>query len=591
MKEMLLLSAVITGFVLMTNAGEPPAVTRELAQSWRSEHRTIDMHQHLDFSTQHLARAIKIMDAAGIGMAVNLGTGTVTPGPNGAPSEFERNKALADALYPGRILHYMTLDYSGWDQPDFSEKAARQIEEGHRLGAAGFKEFKRLGLYLRDGQNKLIRIDDPKLDAMWDKCGELGMPVSIHVADPKAFWQPYDEKNERWAELKDHRGWWFGDSKKYPAWKDLLEALNRVIERHPKTTFVAVHFGNNAEELEWVDAALSRYPNMMVDLAARIPELGRHNHETVHRFFLKHQDRILFGTDFMVYDRLILGSSGNEPAPTDADAEVFYLKEWRWLETSDRNWEHMTPIQGNWRICSIDLPSSVLRKIYFDNARRLLARSLPTPIVQARHISQDFALDGELNDTVWQTATPIQLERATADGKVLAAISTSVRVLWSDQYLYLGYACPFTQLTTFQLTHNQGERYNLNQKGVSLWNRDVAEAFIGADDKDILHYGEFQVAPTNEKLDLMITHLPQRDFAWSSGFETAVRVNQRTKTWTCEMRIPLKAWEAAQPKVGTHWRINFFRCDYANKAYLTWNPSLQGSFHVPQRFGILEFAE
>ena len=97
----------------------------------------------------------------------------------------------------------MNLDYSEWDRPDFGERAARQIEEGKRLGAAGFKESKRLGLYLKDKSGKLIAIDDPKLDPVWKKCGELGMPVSIHVADPKAFWLPYDENNERWIELSE----------------------------------------------------------------------------------------------------------------------------------------------------------------------------------------------------------------------------------------------------------------------------------------------------------------------------------------------------------------------------------------------------
>ena len=101
-------------------------------------------------------------------------------------------------------------------------------------------------------------MDDPRLDPVWKRCGELGLPVSIHVADPKAFWLPYNEKNERWEELKDHPGWWFGDTNKFPAWKDLLEALNRVIARHPETTFVCVHFGNNAEELEWVDAIVEQ---------------------------------------------------------------------------------------------------------------------------------------------------------------------------------------------------------------------------------------------------------------------------------------------------------------------------------------------
>src|SRR5438093_4900075 len=182
------------------------ATVRRLANTWRAEHRTIDLHQHIDYTEEHLARDVRIMDAVGLGIGVNLSGGTVAR-KGDAPSEFERNKALADRLYPGRFLHYMNLDYTGWDEPDFSERAAKQIEAGHRLGAAGFKEYKRLGLFLRDKAGKLLKIDDPKLDAVWQRCGELNMPVSIHVADPRAFWLPYDEKNERWKELKDHRSW------------------------------------------------------------------------------------------------------------------------------------------------------------------------------------------------------------------------------------------------------------------------------------------------------------------------------------------------------------------------------------------------
>jgi len=323
--------AVIGGLSLTALAAQKqdPAAVRACADQWRTEHRLIDMHQHLDFTPEHLARAVKIMDAVGIGAAVNLGTGIVTRGADGGLSEFERNKKLADTLYPGRILHYMLVDYKGWDDPDWSRRAVKQVEEGHRLGAAGLKEFKRLGLYLRDGKGKLLRVDDPKLDPVWERCGELNMPISIHVADPKAFWEPYNGQNERWKELKGHRLWWFGDTKIYPAWKDLLEALNRVIARHPKTTFVCVHFANCPEDLDWVDQSLDRYPNMMVDLAARVPELGRHDPETVRKLFIKYQDRILLGSDFQVYDRLILGSSGpDEPPPSDRDAEAFFCCVW-----------------------------------------------------------------------------------------------------------------------------------------------------------------------------------------------------------------------------------------------------------------------
>jgi predicted TIM-barrel fold metal-dependent hydrolase len=549
-------------------------------EQWRKEKRIIDLHQHVNYTTQHLERAINIMDAVGVGLGVNLSGGTTTRPTNDAPSEFERNKALADRLYPGRFLHYMNLDYKGWDRPDFSERAVKQIEDGHRLGAAGFKEYKRLGLYLRDGSGKLVKIDDPKLDPVWKRCGELNMPVSIHVADPRAFWLPYDSSNERWTELKDHRPWWFGDSNIYPARMELLDALNRVIGRHPKTTFVCVHFANNAEEIDWVDKMLDRYPNMNADLAARIPEVGRHPPEKVRQLFIKHQDRIFFATDFQVASRLTLGSGGSGPPPTDADAETFYAKHWRWLETNDRDFEHMTPIQGDWKISAIGLPPEVLRKVYFDNARKLLARSIPAPTAKAKRIANDFELDGQLNDAQWNEAQPVYLEYESRSYSARPQISTPVRLLWSDQWLYLGYDCPYTTLTVFEPPQEK-ER-------LGLWDRDVVEAFIGSDTNNIRRYSEYEVAPTNEKLDLTL-NLPERDFEWSSGFESKTKVG--TNRWTCEMRIPLKALSESKPSVGTRWRINLYRCDRAHNAFLAWSPVLVGSFHTPEKFGVLEFAE
>jgi predicted TIM-barrel fold metal-dependent hydrolase len=572
-------------------ANEDPASTRQQADTWRAEHRIIDLHQHIDCTPEHLSRAVKIMDAVGLGVAVNLSGGTVTRGKDGGPSEFEQNKHLADTLYPGRFVQYMNLDYSGWDQPDFAEQAARQIDEGHRLGAAGFKEYKRLGLFLRDGAGQLMKVDDPRLDPMWRRCGELHMPVSIHVADPKAFWLPYDNRNERWRELEDHKSWWFGDTNKFPPWKSLLESLNRVIARHPETTFVCVHFANNAEELEWVDASLSRYPNMRADLAARIPEIGRHRPEQVRRLFLKHQDRIFFATDFQVYDRLILGSSGNEPPPTDADAEVFFAKEWRWLESRDLNWEHMTPIQGDWKISSIGLPAAVLRKVYFDNARKLLAGALPPPLVKARRLSRDLDLEGHFDDALWQIANPVRIDQSARDGTVRPDLSATVRVLWSPENLYLAYECPFTRLTVFQSPQSGRKRFDLTRDGVSLWDRDVVEAFIATDAEKPRHYAEFQVAPTNERLDLMVVNLPEKDFEWTSHFQSVVKVDTKARMWKCEMRIPLSALSATPPAAGTRWRLNLLHRDCANHASLAFSPPLSSTFHVPEKFGVLEFVE
>lgn len=550
---------------------------------WRREHRIIDLHQHINGTEEHLSRALRIMDRVGVGIGVNLSGGTVTAKP-GETSAFERVKELSERLAPGRFVQHFNLDYAGWDEPGFAERAVQQVERAHALGASGLKEFKRLGLFLRDGRGELIRIDDPKLDGVWRRCGELGMPVSIHVADPRAFWLPYDQQNERWKELKDHRNWWFGDPKQFPSREELLAALDRVIARHPKTTFVCVHFANNPEDLDWVERKLDERPNMNADLAARIPELGRHDPERVRRLFIKHQDRIFFATDFQVYGKLILGSSGDDERPTDDDAAMFFHKEWRWLETRDRDWPHMTPIQGDWNITSIGLPSEVLRKIYFDNARRLLVRSLPPAVLQVKHIRRDFKPDGRLKEREWREARPFRLEQQSGDGRARPEVSTTVRALWSDRFLYLGYECPFTALSHFG-TAQKGER--VHEAG-SLWDRDVVELFVASNTNQLTHYTEYEWAPNNEALDLRLRR-PEADFAWSSGMEWRVRVDRQRRIWTCEVRIPLAAFGDTLPAAGTRWRANLYRIDRANRAFLASNPVLTGSFHTPARFGWLVF--
>lgn len=548
---------------------------------WRQEHRIIDLHQHIEGRPDRFERALGIMNRSGVGVGVNLGAGTTTHR-DGELSGFETVKLTGDKAAPGRFVHSMLLDYQGWDDPDWSTRAVQQIIDGHRMGAAGLKEFKRLGLYLKDQSGELIQIDDPKLDAVWAKCGELGMPVSIHVGDPRAFWLPYDESNERWTELKDHKSWWFGDTSQFPPRMELLEALDRVIGRHPNTTFVCVHFANNPEDLEWVDAALSRHPNMMADMAARIPEVGRHDPAKVRELLIKHQDRILFATDFMVYGKLILGSGGDSDQPTDDDAVQFYEKCWRWFETADKDWPHMTPIQGNWNISSIDLPPEVCRKIYFDNAHQLLARSLPKPTLLAKRIAHDFPPDGLLNEPEWAIATPCRIEYQTLDSAVHVDLSTPVRALWSDQYLYLAFEAPYTELNVFQPTQ-QKER-------IGLWNNDVVEAFIGSDRANIMRYTEYEWSPSGEQLDLDVELPDKKDFAWNSGAEPVVTIDNTDKVWRLEARIPWSAFKK-HPVTGETWPANFYRYDRAHNAWMAFSPTLVGSFHTPERFGWLTFVE
>lgn len=586
---LLLLWTALRGIESSAGVAAEPSVAlpspREAALSpevWRKERRIIDLHQHIEGRPNRIQRAVGIMDRAGIGLGVNLGAGTSSH-KEGELSGFESVKLVGDKAAPGRFIHSMLIDYSGWDEPEWSDKAAQQVVDGHRMGAVGLKEFKRLGLFLRDKSGTLIKIDDPKLDAVWAQCGKLGMPVSIHVGDPRAFWQPYNDQNERWTELKDHQSWWFGDPSKYPPQMELLEALDRVIARHPQTTFVCVHFANNPEDLEWVDAALTRRPNMMADMAARIPEVGRHDPAKVRDLLTRHQDRILFATDFMVYGKLILGSGGDADQPTDDDAVMFYNKCWRWFETADRDWPHMTPIQGNWTISSIDLPREVCRKIYFDNARKLLARSLPLPALKARHMSRDFVPDGILNEPEWAQCQPARLEYQSHDSSAKPHLSTPVRALWSEQYLYLSYESPYSQLSVFSPTQS-AER-------IGLWDNDVVEAFIASDHEHPNRYTEYEWAPTGEQLDLDVELPVKKDFAWQSGAESAVIVDDTARVWRVEVRIPWSALGGNGPRTGDAWRANFFRHDRHDRAGLAFSPTLRGTFHAPERFGWLEFVE
>ena len=566
----------IVAFAENTN----PRVDAYSADTWRREQRIIDLHMHIEGEPERFERAVKIMDAAGIGLGIELGSGTVTPGEGGI-SDFERVKQVGEEAYPGRFVHYMLMDYDGWDNDDWSTRAVEQINKGHRLGAAGLKEFKRLGLGLRNGRGELIEVDDPKLDPVWRRCGELGMPISIHVGDPKAFWEPLDATNERWAELKDHPDWWFGDSEKYPPRMELLKALERVLARHPETTFVCVHFGNNPEDVDWLGEQLDKHPNMMIDLAARIPEIGREDPDKLRAFFIKHQNRILFGTDFQVWSRYILGSAGDDERPTDYEALVFFQKCYHYLETADRNWVHMTPIQGDWRISSVNLPSEVQRKVYFDNARKLLARSYPAPVFRAKRIAVDFEPDGSLDEDAWSGALPARIEYALRDGETHPQLSTSVRALWSNKYLYLAYEAPYTKLSMAQQP-SENERSG-------LWEDDVVELFVAPNTDQPNDYFEFEWAPNGETLDVHVDPT-EREFAWSGGGESVAVIDRDDKIWRVEARIPLSSLSAKAPVAGARWRVNLYRHDNANGVFLAWHPTLTDTAHAPERFGWLRFS-
>lgn len=325
------------------------------------------MHVHL--SPSAVPRLLGLMERYGIERVANLS--------GGDPLSGLHEQLDAAARAPGKIIVFTTLAYEQVAYPDYGHRMASLLELAHQRGARGLKIAKVLGLALRDARGKLLRVDDPELDPVFDRAGALGMPVAIHSGDPEAFWLPVDARNPRRAELEAHPGWaLYGRA--VPSFDELLQQLEARIARHPRTTFIAVHFGNAAERPSYVAALLRKYSNLFIDTAARVPELGRHPPALLHDFFVEFQDRILYGSDLGVGPEpvpLFLGSQGSRP-PTAEERELFFAASRRFFETADAGFAHPTPIQGDWKIAGIALPRSVLKKIYHDNAARLFALPL-----------------------------------------------------------------------------------------------------------------------------------------------------------------------------------------------------------------------
>jgi predicted TIM-barrel fold metal-dependent hydrolase len=339
----------------------------------RARYPVIDFHTHLTFSVQVVngvslgaertivgqpEELLPVMERRNILALTNL-TGGFAAG-------LQSTVAQYDKRYPIRFYTFTEPSYNLFQQPNYPQLQADAILAAHQSGARGLKILKTLGLSLREQTTtgNLVKVDDPRFDPMWEACGGLGMPVAIHVSDPLAFFTPTDRFNERYEELNNHPDWSYSRPG-FPSNAEILEARNRVFARHPKTNFVALHAGNCAEDLESVSQNLDRFPNMHVDIAARLNELGRQP-RAARRFFDKYQDRIVFGTDATPH-----GDKFPQQVFNDSLYEIYF----RFLETDDEYFDYApapTPPQGRWKISGIDLPDELLHKIYNQNAGRLL---------------------------------------------------------------------------------------------------------------------------------------------------------------------------------------------------------------------------
>ncbi len=315
----------------------------------------IDAHNHLgkpiglDWENRPFAQLLDQLDEAGVTHYVDLDGGW---GEDVLNSHLEAFKARA----PERFSVFGGVDWSRWAEKgdDFPEWAVKRLRAQKERGAEGLKIWKPFGLTVRDHRDELVKVDDPRLDALWQTAGELGLPVMIHVSDVVAFFDPVNETNERWEELQSHPEWAF-TSPPFPPFQEILDGLAKLVARHPQTTFIAAHVACYPENLGWVSELLDRCPNLYVDFSDSIAELGRQPF-TARRFFLRYADRILFGTD-----------CGPRP-------EVYRIY-YRFLETDDEYFNPEPgeiPRQGRWFIYGLDLPNEVLEKVYRRNAERVL---------------------------------------------------------------------------------------------------------------------------------------------------------------------------------------------------------------------------
>ena len=322
----------------------------------RAKFAAIDFHAHSMFNgttSEAVERQIELMDAAGVEMAIVY--------TDAIGREFDRQSELF-LRHPKRFQVYCTFDNSNPDSPGYSERAVGELVRCYRKGARGVGEISDKGWGLEGGmaaylaakqsggkrtgppRNQRLHLDDPRLDPFWEKCAELHMPVSLHVADHPSCWEPLGSAQERSPAFDDLN--LYGQD--VPSYGELLAMRDRLLARHPKTNFVAVHLSNQGNDLAAVARALDRYPNLYVDISARTYELGRQPRNAAN-FLARYKDRVLFGTD----DRL---------------TPAMYPGWWRFLETTDDYIEG----PAGWRLYALGLPDGVLEAIYSRTARRIL---------------------------------------------------------------------------------------------------------------------------------------------------------------------------------------------------------------------------
>jgi len=321
----------------------------------RSKYPFIDIHNHQwGMPAQNLGDLVSDMDKLNMAIMNNL-SGRGYKDTDGIfdvqdSTYFKKAQSNIRTHYPTRFIQFTNLSFAGFGQKGWIERTLTNLETDVRNGAKGLKIYKDLGMEFKDAQGKRIPVDDPRLDAVWEKCGALHIPVLIHSADPRSFWDPMDKYNERWLELKTHPDRRRTNTGPAP-WQTIIDEQHHVFKAHRNTIFIAAHFGWLAGDLSALGKLLDECPNVYVEIAAIIAELGRQPRQA-REFFIKYQDRILFGKDSWV--------------PSE------YATYFRVLETADEYFPYHKKYHAFWRMYGLALPDEVLKKVYYKNALRII---------------------------------------------------------------------------------------------------------------------------------------------------------------------------------------------------------------------------
>lgn len=311
----------------------------------KAKYPFIDVHNHqFDMPGKDLQALATQMDELNMAVMVNLsGRG------RGSTEHLEQSLENVQRTLPRRFIVFTNMDFSAIDDPEWQARMLKQLESDVKKGANGLKIYKSLGMFTKDSKGNRIRIDDPRIAPIWDKCGALGIPVLIHAADPRQFWQPIDANNERWLELKTHPGRRHDNDP--VKWETIIQEQHNMFRRHPKTKFINAHLGWYGNDLATLGKLMDEMPNMYTEIGAVIAELGRQP-RAARAFLTKYQDRVMFGKDSWVPD----------------EYETYF----RVLETADEYFPYHKRYHAFWRMYGLDLPDDVLKKIYYKNALKVI---------------------------------------------------------------------------------------------------------------------------------------------------------------------------------------------------------------------------